>query len=103
MGKHGQPGMHPVLNIDTVVRILAERLRCDDWSEILIRCLPTRHQAGPTSRELRHKRCRESKALVEQCRERKALVEGQQADHEDDEGCSGSEPASGSECSPDFE
>jgi len=56
---HGPPGLHPVLNIDVVVRILVERMRRDDWHDILLDCLPHRHQAGPTSRELRLKRMKE--------------------------------------------
>lgn len=42
--KYGAPGMHPVLNIDTVVRLLAERFRGEEWSSIFEACLPSRHQ-----------------------------------------------------------
>jgi len=32
------------LNIDTVVHILIERMKGDDWNDVLDRCLPRRHQ-----------------------------------------------------------
>merc|ERR1712107_189458 len=46
--RFGPLGHHPVLNIDVVVRILAERLRRRDegdaaWPSILLDCLPQRH------------------------------------------------------------
>jgi len=61
--KHGPRGAHPVLNIDTVVRILAERLRRgDDWPGVLEECLPYRHSGQPTARMLRKQRARERSA-----------------------------------------
>lgn len=57
--KHGPRGAHPVLNIDTVVRILAECLRRgNDWQGILEDCLPYRHSGQPTARMLRKRRAR---------------------------------------------
>lgn len=49
------PGAPPVLNIDSVVKTLAERLlRPDgDWADILKDSLPLRHQGGPTGRTRR--------------------------------------------------
>jgi len=62
--KHGPPGAHPVLNIDVVVRILAERVRrrsqpdgSDSWKSILAECLPQRHSGQPTARMRRKQRC----------------------------------------------
>eukprot|EP00929_Paragymnodinium_shiwhaense_P013401 TRINITY_DN121260_c0_g1_i1.p1 TRINITY_DN121260_c0_g1~~TRINITY_DN121260_c0_g1_i1.p1 ORF type:complete len:513 (-),score=108.74 TRINITY_DN121260_c0_g1_i1:741-2279(-) len=55
----GPPGMHPVLNIDVVVAILSERHRLgpqSDWREIFAKCIPKRHQPGPTRGMLRKER-----------------------------------------------
>jgi len=50
--KYGPPGANPVLNIDTVVKILAERLRRgagSSWWDILVDCLPSRRSGQPTA------------------------------------------------------
>jgi len=50
--KFGPFGTNPVLNIDTVVRILAERLKRpgpEDWTAILAECIPMRRQ-NPSGR-----------------------------------------------------
>eukprot|EP00929_Paragymnodinium_shiwhaense_P077180 TRINITY_DN39736_c0_g1_i2.p1 TRINITY_DN39736_c0_g1~~TRINITY_DN39736_c0_g1_i2.p1 ORF type:complete len:367 (+),score=119.80 TRINITY_DN39736_c0_g1_i2:83-1183(+) len=76
--RYGPPGLHPILNIDVVVRIIAERLKRPgpgEWEAILRECLPQRHQGGPT-RRMRMK-------------ERKQRAEGQaegQSDNDEDAG-----------------
>lgn len=56
-------GAHPVLNIDTVVRILARWLQNGgDWSAAFEECLPHRHSGQPTRRMLRKQRAAERKA-----------------------------------------
>lgn len=49
--RFGPAGAHPVLNIDVVVRILAEVLRRgkESWTDVFKACLPTRH-TGQLSR-----------------------------------------------------
>jgi len=91
---HGPSGAHPVLNIDTVVRILAERLKRDDWPGILVDCLPARHAGGPTPRMVRKQR---RQARLEE--EAKAAGRPTPSPGEDIESSSGSDADSSSCCS----
>merc|ERR1712139_260269 len=49
---HGPPGANPVLNVDTVVKLLAERLKRNDWPGIFADCLTGRRCGAPTPRML---------------------------------------------------
>jgi len=61
--RYGPCGAHPVLNIDVVVRILAERIRRGtDWPGIISDCLPHRHSGQPTARMRRKQSAAERRA-----------------------------------------
>jgi len=61
--RFGPLGAHPVLNIDTVVRILARWLQNGgDWAACFRECLPHRHSGQPTRKMLRRQRALERKA-----------------------------------------
>lgn len=61
--RFGPIGAHPVLNIDTVVRILASWVQNGgDWRAAFEECLPHRHSGKPTQRTVRKQRADERKA-----------------------------------------